>query len=260
MINVSDPLERLRAVNPVPVREAVLSRPDPLLFRRIISDETVVVTPARPAWRRARRLVPALLATSLLGGAVAYAVLRDDVTKPEKVACYERVDLEADTEVAVVDAAGPVEACAELWRRGVLGAGTQVPPLAECLLESGVAGVFPVAAGQDACAQLGLARVAPAPSTSTPSEQAPEPPVDVNARVLLFRDAVFPQFVDAPCVEPPEAAAIVRRELDRAGLGDWAIRSGEGLAGGGFTAARPCVTLALRPENREVVLVPTPRR
>ncbi|MGI8808153.1 MAG: hypothetical protein ACR2KK_09990 [Acidimicrobiales bacterium] len=269
MINVSDPLERLRAVNPVPPAEVDRMPADPVLFHRITTGRTTLApgAVARPyrARRRARRLVPALVVASLLGGAVAYGVLRDGVTKPQKVACYERADLQANTEVAVVDARGPLAACADLWRQGVLGAGDAVPDLAECVLDSGVAGVFPATPGHDVCAGLGLPPVATAPLSTVPSSAPPPsgpapPPADPSARILAFRDAVFPLFVDTPCVEPTAAAALVRRELDRAGLGDWTIRGGEGRAGDGFSAERPCATLSLRPEVREVVLVPSPRR
>ena len=87
MIDSSDPLERLAAVNPVPRAEVFLLRPDPVLFNRITS------TPPGPQGapliahrggqrrrrRRGRRLVPALVATSFLGGAVAYGLLRGGV-------------------------------------------------------------------------------------------------------------------------------------------------------------------------------------
>ena len=254
MIPRSDPLERLRAVNPVPFSTAILTAPDALLFQRIVAGETaggsVVPSPGR---RRARRLVPALLVTSLLGGAVAYGLMRGEVSKPHAVACYEAADLEADTVVVSADEGGALAACADLWRRGVLGAGGTVPPLAQCVLESGVAGVFPTTSAQDVCATLTLA---PVPTTAPPGPGPTSPPAqgDVNMRFLAFRDAVLPQFVDAGCVEPGTGAAIVRRELDRAGLGDWTVRDD------GFSAERPCATLSFQPERQEVVLVPAPPR
>ena len=257
MNDLRDPLNRLRAGNPVPLTDTTLSPPDPVLFRRITS---VTGDPLRRGGqrRRARRLVPVLVASSLLGGAAAYAFLRGEVSKPEKVACYESASLEANTEVASVDHAGPVAACAELWRRGAFGPTREVPDLAECLLGAGVAGVFPTTPGQDVCTLLNLPIVPPAPTTVPGA--APQPSADLNARVLAFRDAVAGPFVESPCVEAPAAFSIVRRELDRAGLTDWTIRGGEGLTGDGFTAQWPCATLSLRPENKEVVLVPTPRR
>jgi len=258
MTNLRDPLDRLRAVNPVLLNGATLSPPDPVLFRRITSDvraiEPLEVRPDRPR-RRTRRLVPALLVISLVGGATAYALLRGEVTKPESVACYESANLRSDTEVASIDERGPAAACADLWRRGEFGAGVEVPELAECVLDTGVPGVFPATAGRDVCTDLNLA---PAPTSrppaSTTSPVPSQPPSDLTAQVLAFREATAAPFLDSPCVEPPAAAAIVRRELDRAGLGDWAVRSGD------FPAQRPCATLSVRPENREVVLVPSPRR
>jgi hypothetical protein len=164
--------------------------------------------------------------------------------------------------VPTVEAAGPIEACADVWRRGAFGGGTQVPPLVACVLPTGVAGVFPATAGTDVCTALNLVPITPttsppAPTTPAPGPApAPPPPAaDLNTRILNFRDAVLGQFLDAPCMAPATGADIVRRELDRAGLGDWTVVSGA------FTADRPCATLSLRPEERQVLLVPaTPRR
>lgn len=259
MIDTNDPLERLRAANPVPPAAVVLLRPDPVLFDRITSTPRPPVT-ARPRRRRTRRLVPALVVTSLLSGAVAYSLLRGEVSNPETVACFETADLAAATDVAVVEAAGPIEACAGLWRRGVFGADKQVPPLVACVLPAGVAGVFPATAGTDVCTALNLVPITPtqppAPPTTVPGPApAPPPAADLNTRIVNFRDAVLGQFIDAPCLAPATAEGIVRRALDREGLGDWTIVST------GYTAERPCATLSLRPEQRQVVLVPgTPRR
>ncbi|HUR22291.1 MAG TPA: hypothetical protein VMZ73_00315 [Acidimicrobiales bacterium] len=261
MIHTSDPLERLRAVNPVPAAEVELLDPDPVLFHRITSAPPArIADPLRR--RRRRRLVPALMITSVLGGAVAYGVLRGGVTNPETVACFERADLLATTAVRNVEAAGLVETCAEVWRQGTF-VGTEVPPLMACVLPTGVAGVFPTTAGTDVCTALNLVPISatpptppPPPATTTPGPApAPQPTADLNTRILAFRDAALGQFADAPCVAPATGADIVRRELDRAGLADWTVVSGA------FTADRPCATLSLRPEERQVLLVPgTPRR
>lgn len=263
MIDTTDPLERLRAVNPVPPAEAGLLRPDPVLFERITSAPSVARLDPLRRGRGGRRLVPALVVTSLLGGAVAYGLTRGDVSRPETVACFERADLSSTTAASRVEAAGPIEACAEVWRRGTFGAGREVPPLVACVLPTGVAGVFPATAGADVCTALDLAPItppapapAPAPATTMPRPTpAPEPAPDLNTAILGFRDAVLGQFLESPCMAPATGVEIVRRELDRAGLRDWTVVSG------GFTADRPCATLSLRTEERQVLLVPgTPRR
>ncbi|MGI8983008.1 MAG: hypothetical protein ACR2HM_00490, partial [Acidimicrobiales bacterium] len=101
---------------------------------------------------------------------------------------------------------------------------------------------------------LNLVPVAPAPPGPTPPE-ATVPPGDVNARILVFRDAALAQFLSAACVTPEAGTEIARRELARAGLVDWTI------VDGGITPDRPCASLAIRPESRQVVLAPTtPRR
>ncbi len=258
MIDTNDPLERLRAANPVPPAEVALLGPDPVLFDRITSAPPFPIAD-RPRRRRARRLVPAFVVTTLLGGAVAYGLLRGEVSSPESVACFEAADQASATEVAAVESGGPIDVCADLWRRGVLGAGTEVPPLVACVLPTGVAGVFPVTPGTDVCTALNLVPITPPPplpATTTPGpEPAPPPAGDLNAQILNFRDAVLGQFIDAECMAPATGEDLVRRELDRAGLGDWTIVST------GYTAERPCATLSLRPDQRQVVLVPgTPRR
>jgi hypothetical protein len=257
MIETSDPLERLRAANPVPPGEVAFLRPDPVLFDRITSARPVPVRD-RPRRRRARRLVPALVVTTVVGGAVAYGLLRGEVSNPQTVACFEAADPASATEVTGVEAAGPIEACAALWRRAVLGAGGEVPPLASCVLPSGVTGVFPATAGADVCTALNLVPITSMqpPATTVPGPApAPAPAADLNTRIVNFRDAVLGQFIDASCLAPATAEDIVRRALDREGLGDWTIVST------GYTADRPCATLSIRPDQRQVVLVPgTPRR
>jgi hypothetical protein len=259
MIDTNDPLERLRAANPVPPAEVVLLRPDPVLFDRITSTPRPPI-PARLRRRRARRLVPALVVTSLVGGAVAYGLLRGDVSNPETVACFEAADPRSATEVTGVEATRPIEACAALWRRGAFGAGREVPPLVACVLPDGIAGVFPAIAGADVCTALNLVPITPTQSPAAPTTvpgpaPAPPPVADLNTRIVSFRDAVLGQFIDAPCLAPATAEDIVRRALDREGLGDWTIVST------GYTADRPCATLSIRPDQRQVVLVPaTPRR
>ena len=261
MIDTSDPLERLRAANPVSPADVAHLRPDPALFGRITAARPVP-SAHRPRRRGgARRLVPALVVASLVGGAAAYGWLRGDVSSPETVACFEAADPASSTEVVAVEAAGPVAACSALWRRGVFGAGTEVPPLVACVLSTGVAGVFPATAGADVCTALNLVPITPTqpppPTTASPGP-APTPPApaaDLNTRILSFRDAVLGQFIDAGCMPPATGEDIVRRELDRAGLEDWTVLST------GYTAERPCATLSLHPDQRQVVLVPaTPRR
>lgn len=260
MIETSDPLERLRAANPLPPADVALLRPDPALFDRITSAPPGPVAVRLRRRPRGRRLVPALVATSLLGGAVAYGVLRGDVSRPETVACFERADLSASTEAARVEAAGPIEACAGVWWMGTFGTGTEVPPLVACVLPSGVAGVFPVTAGADVCTALNLVPITPTqpppPTSTTTPRPAPAPPpaADLNTRILNFRDSVVGQFIDAACIAPAAGEELVRRELERAGLGDWTIVST------GYTAERPCATLSLHPDQRQVVLVPAPPR
>jgi hypothetical protein len=261
-----DPLERLRALNPVPAGrfdDLVWSVPAGALFRRIVDDDPTVGTgpgprvrpirlphPAdqrRPGRTRARVAVGAgglVLSVAVAG----YALVGRQPSKPQTVACFAAADLVADVEVVPVDSAGPVGACADVWAGGGFG-GTAVPVLRPCLLESGVVGVFPEAKGADVCRDLGLAAAAGegTPGSGTESE-----------RFLAFRDAVVARFIDEACLGQAPATAVVREELARAGLGGWTVSVGGGEGGAGFSADRPCALLELKPEARTVRLVPAP--
>lgn len=275
MIDHSDPLQRLRAANPVATVDpgAVAAPAAVALLSRIMTAEPVepVVAERGPRRRRrlqfrARLLIPAVLLSGA-AGAVGYAVMSRNVSDPKSVTCFQRADLKARAQVVSGDARGPVADCADLWEAGAFG-GTTTPPLAACVLQSGGAGVFPTEAGADPCPRLGIEAVdttpPPPPATAAPPAASPSPApattaADENGRFFAFRDAVLSQFLGAPCVDPADAQAIVRRELDRAGLAGWTIRTGPG-SGGGFSPDRPCATLSFQVPERAVTLVPAPPR
>lgn len=268
-----DPVARLAAVNPVAgdllVREHE-SETARALFAAIVATPPRTGRPPAPArraggsprWRL--RLVPLAVAASLAIGCAAWAILATRVSKPQTVACYEQADLHARTAV-VSGGTDAVAACSRLWADTGFGSGP-VPAMVACVLPSGVEGVFPVTSTGDVCQALGLAPApAPAPSAPTTAPGSPEPgtpppgpPPDEASRFLAFRDAVLAQTLGRGCIDPARAEVIVRTELDRAGLGAWTIRTGPGAAGEGFSAARPCAGLAFHPEQREIVLVPSP--
>lgn len=244
MIDQRDPLDRLRVSNPVPIESvARLASSDVAiaLLQRIVTESVPDGSPRRaPTLRRRRRIVPAIAAVSLCFGAVAYALVNRQVSEPETVACFAAVDLEARAVAVVPGAGGGAAACAELWARGVFGAAA-VPALVECVLASGAAGVFPAEPGQDPCLALSLTAVASEPS-ATP-------------QFGVFQRAVLERFLASSCVDPGEGRAIVRRELDRAGLDGWTVR--ETAA---FGPDRPCASLGFDVPGKRVLLVPGPMR
>lgn len=256
MTDRSDPLERLRAANPVHAEQlpdASESARARAQFEEITAVETLY--PAEPDTvhpvpatrrRRRRRLVPFVALASLsLGGAAAYALVTRDATTTHSVACYQNADLRATTAVVASDGRTPVEVCAEAWKQGAFGS-VPAPPLQGCVLESGVAGVFPSTTGEDVCAKLGLATL------------SASPPGAADGNFLAFKDSVVQRFTNESCVDPGRGSAIVREELDRAGLNSWTVVTGEGVEGEGFSAQRPCAGLAFEQTQHQVVLVPQP--
>jgi hypothetical protein len=278
-----DPLQRLRALNPVAAGQyddLVGAPPARALFEQIVADDRAVrrargtgpvarprPTTFRPSAGRRRSTGVAVGAGALVlsAGVAGYAVIGRRPTAPLSVACFANADLLADTDVVPADGRGPVAACAEIWAGGGFGA-PAAPRLRACVLDSGVVGVFPEAPGADVCLALGLAGVSAGgppgsgPATSGPATSAPSGPgtdADDAGAFLTFRDAVLVRFLDQACVEPGRAAAVVREELDRAGLGDWTVSPDGG--GARFTVERPCASLGFRPEEKTVELVPIPR-
>jgi hypothetical protein len=267
-----DPLELLRALNPVPagqLDELVWSPPARALFARIVASTpgahgTGLRLPPPgsrgPVGGRRRRRTArsvAVLAT-LSVGVAGYALVSDDSPKAVDPACFAGADLAADVAVVKADRGGAVAACADAWAGGAFGA-PATPQLRACLLDSGAVGVFPEA-GEDVCLALGLSA---APGEQGASPRTPQPgaerpssgdPAEEQQRFLAFRDAVVARFLDQGCLGAERAAAVVRQELDRAGLEGWTVDA----EGGGFTDGRPCASLSFRPEQRLVVLVALP--
>ena len=278
-----DVLERLRACNPVPagrLDDLVWTDLAQARFQQIVATPASVPVrargrlapaPAVPGAGRRRRVPRVAVLTGVVGmsvGVAAYALVSRPSSKPQNVACFAAADLTANTAVVGVDAQGPVAACLGLWEKGFLGA---APPssLRACLLESGVVGVFPEAAGRDVCLDLGLAatsspapptpdRVGPPGSSPAGAPLVPDDPIVDPTRFFAFRDAVLARFVGQGCIGAEAAEAIVTEELDRAGLDGWTVTMGVGVDGAGFSAGRPCASLNFHPDTRSVDLVPLP--
>jgi hypothetical protein len=116
--------------------------------------------------RPARASIVAVVTAGLLGtGAVAAysAIYQRPVTDTTAVRCFASIDIHGDyVSYSSVDNPGdtpdmtdPIGSCAHLWRIGMLpfsgshpsvtrhNADDPVPPLTECVIDTGVAGVFP---------------------------------------------------------------------------------------------------------------------
>lgn len=196
--------------------------------------------------RRRRRfvvgaLVPAV-ALLVAGVGVAAYLLTRPATQLEGIGCYRSASLEADAAVVSGDGRIPVAACAGVWRSAF---GREAPPLQACVLGSGAVAVFPGANGET-CRRLGLAEL----SGGYQAEAG---------RFAGLRDALVARF-GAACVGEAKARRIARGELDERGFSDWTLEVGRGIAGEGFSTARPCAGVAFDGERKVVTLVPEPRR
>lgn len=199
--------------------------------------------------RRRRRLalaiVPAAVVLLAATAFTTYALTREP-THLESIGCYDGASLSANTTVVEADGRTPIAICADLWRQGVMGDASTPERLAACVLQSGAVGVFP-SSGADTCAQLGLADV--------PASFAAE-----SKRFAALRRAIIAQLGEpasgssprsATCIGETQARAIVRRELDAHGYGEWQIEVG----GDGFTAERPCAEIHFDGKRRAAMLV-----
>ena len=252
----ADPLDLLGAMNPVPDERALPATsayvPAQRTLQRILA-QSLPLAPTAPApdrrdgggegggrrGRPSKRLVVgvAVATVGLLAAAAAWVVTRpaDD---PTRVACFAAADLEANTAPLAAGLGDPVAACEEVWRTGPFQAWGAVPPLAACVLTSGVIGVFP--GEPSVCDRLGLARLA--------TESG-----DWNARVTQLVDGLTAELAYPSCVDVGVAADLVRQRLDQLALDGWTL-----IAPATAVPERPCASVAFDPPARTVTLVPVP--
>lgn len=252
----ADPLDLLGAMNPVPDERALPATsayvPAQRTLQRILA-QSLPLAPTAPApdpragggegggrrGRRSKRLVVgvAVATVGLVAAAAAWVVTRP-AGNPTRVACFAAADLEADTAPLATGLDDPVAACEEVWRSGPFQAWGAVPPLAACVLTSGVAGVFP--GEPSVCDRLGLARLA--------TESG-----DWNARVTQLVDGLTAELAFPSCVDVGVAADLVRQRLDQLALDGWTL-----IAPATAVPERPCASVAFDPPARTVTLVPVP--
>jgi hypothetical protein len=234
-----DAVDRLRAVNPVPLEKA--PAPDSpearALFERIV-DTRPDVTPTK-RWAGRRRLWVILPVAALIGAA-SYGFFRE-TSEPLVVACYQQPDLDARRAVlpATNDAVG---ACRALWQPGAEfnpAGTTAVPPLTVCVLDTGAKAVLPQPPASDTCGELGLAR--PRDGGHRQSE---------NQAIVNLQNEVSGRFLDA-CIDRKEAVALVRAELMRQRLDGWRV-----LTPLPFTKREPCASVSFEVPGRIVRLIP----
>jgi hypothetical protein len=203
-----------------------------------------------PAARRRRRrlafvLVPAVIALLGVTGFTTYALTREP-THLESIGCYDRASLHANVAVVGADGRDPATICAEIWEQEALPGAPVPEKLASCVLDTGAIAVFP-SSGADPCEELGLADL--------PASYAAE-----GKRFAALRDAIVAELGEPAsgstrggpeCVAEDAARAIVRRELDAHGYGDWSVE----VAGEPFSAARPCADVSFDGAGKTVLLV-----
>jgi hypothetical protein len=191
-------------------------------------------------------LVPAAAVLLAVTGFTTYALTREP-THLESVGCFETAELEGNVAIVSADGRPPTAICAELWQQGAMGARAAPDNLAACVLDTGAVGVFP-SSGGSTCERLGLADLPPTYAAE-------------RKRFAALRDAIVAHMGEPPtdstpntltCISEADARALIRRELDAHGYGDWGIEA----PGGGYTGERPCLQVAFDGEHRVVLLVP----
>jgi hypothetical protein len=238
-----DPVDRLRAANPVPKgSEPTADSPvAQALFHRIVSEPAVAErAPKRRFLFRAWILVPIAVVGLAAAGYGIYRAVR----QPLVVACYQGPSLSTTREGVAASTTDALANCMGLWRPGgrFNARGTQpVPDLTACVLDDGTVGVFPQPAGTDTCSLLGLAPARPGAGGS--DQQA----------VVDLQNAVADRFI-ASCVDRPEAIAFLRSQLQHFHLEGWRVD-----ASVPFTSGRPCASAAYDLAARTIDLVPIPR-
>jgi hypothetical protein len=205
-----------------------------------------------PRKRRRRRIALALVPIALVAAGAGYA-LREPVRVDAGPACGNEAKISPhDLTVLSPDAGDPVEACAKLWRKGVVaGDGTrraEAPQLTACVAPTGAVIVLP-GGGAGFCERAGGS--------------------DLPAGYRERRERFAALFSDLQASFSPgdgrsvnrgfecvsdyaSAEAIVRRVLDDHGFADWRVEPSDES----FGADRPCASLAFDERRKTVILVP----
>lgn len=236
------PEDRLRDANPIPLQEVPpASAPQGrALFERIVETPLTEERKRRRRRRAALVLIPAAIAAAVAAGYEWYR----HASKPLTVVCYQDVSLRSASFVVSAGEGDGSTACRHLWTdEGPFAeaGGGSAPPLAACVLETGVIGVFPARAGQDPCSTLGLARLATWGAS------------DERVAITRVQEALVAEFLDR-CVGEAEAVELAFAALERNGLSSWDVVPSP------FTRARPCASLAGDVSQQRLRIVPIPDR
>jgi hypothetical protein len=205
-----------------------------------------------PAARTPRgRVVLAVAALAILVAGSAfgtYALTRSEPRHVDSIGCYGSASANADVTVIGNTAGDPVDACAELWRRGDMAPGvTTAPPLQACVLETGAVAVIP-SGEAGSCNAIGAARL------SAEGRRELRLLGGLHAALVERLGVGSGSRPRGDCVGEARARAIGRQELAARGLDGWQVR-----LHGEFGPDRPCASPSLDRAGRAVVLVPVPR-
>ena len=205
-----------------------------------------------PHPQRRRRLVIALVpAVLVLLAATAFTTykLTRNPTHLESVGCYDRASLSGNTAIVGADGRDPVAICSDIWQQGALG--KPIPrQLQACVLQTGAIGVFPVTR-RNTCGELGLA-----PLPASYRAEARRFASLQNAIVARLGIPASGSSKRGPqCVGEAAATSFVRKTLDTRGYRDWRVK----IAGGEFSASRPCAEPSFDTGAKTVYLLPASR-
>lgn len=237
-MNPVDPFDELARRNPIPDPRVLPDPTDDEHASALLARVVGVRPPGADDRHRHRRrliLIPLAAAVAVATAAAAWVITRP-ASDPTSVACYRAVDLESDIFVAEPAAGGAIEACARAWSGGPFGSGDP-PPLGACVLDSGVAAVFPATDG-DPCGRLGLNRLEPF--------DGEEPPI------IRVQDDLSERF-GSRCIPVAEAEPHIRAVLAEAGLEAWTV-----VVPSAPPAERPCASVTIDVATRSVTVVPIP--
>ena len=206
----------------------------------------------RPRRRRRRRIALALVPVALVAAGAGYA-LHEPARVDAGPACGNEAKMGPhDLTVLSPDAGDPVEACAKLWRKGVVtGDGiphAEAPPLTACVAPTGVVIVLP-GSGPGFCERAGGSDLPP--DYRERRERFAALFSVLNAR--FSKGDGHGRNPDFECVSDyASAEGIVRRVLDERGFADWRIEASDEQ----FGPDRRCAALVYDEPHKTITVVP----
>lgn len=242
-----DPVELFRRSNPVdPIGQPGTDAPRADALAQEIVKLPVDTLHRGPRGAR-RQWTIVLLAASAAVAVAAAVMLTRDVSAVGSIGCFREPSLEGDAAIVRSDGRDPITLCRELWETDAFPRAPSPPEeLVECVLPTGVLGVFPAAH----CSQVQNGDD-PDPDISVLPPPDGQHVIDAS-EFARHRDRLVEMFLEEDCPTMEHGEGLVQEAFEEGLFPGWSVVLPEQ-----GHPERPCATLGFDESTRTILLVPS---